>query len=172
MTTSLTLETLDHITLPVSDLQRAEAFYVALLGAKLVQRIDREAFLKHRPERAAEADAANSPLHLTVKLGDGPDIQLFLQRDYAGKIPSPHPHLAMRVDADQLDGFALRLTRAGVPCDGPRRLGPPGQASLYFADPWGQLLELVTTGYRGETLSGPPDAAKLAHTASAADSGR
>ena len=157
--------TLEVVTLPVSDLQRAEAFYVELLGAKLIQRVDRETFLKHLPERAAEADAVTSPLHLTVKLGDSPDIQLFLQRDYPGKIPSAHPHLAMYVDADQLDAFALRLTRAGVPCDGPRRLGPPGQASLYFADPWGQLLELVTTGYRGETLGGPPDAAKLAHGA-------
>jgi len=163
MSASLALEALDHVTLPVSDLQRAEAFYVGLLGATLVQRVDREAFLRLSPGRAAEADAANSPLHLTIKLGDSPDLQLFLQRDHARKTPAPHPHLAIYVDADQLDGYALRLNRAGVPCDGPRRLGPPGQASLYFADPWGQLLELVTTGYGGDTRLGPPDPAKLAH---------
>jgi len=163
MPSSLALEALHHITLPVSDLQRAEAFYVGLLGATLVRRVDRETFLRHLPARAAEVDAANSPLHLSIKLGDGPEVQLFLQRDYTGRRPTPHPHLAVYVDADQLDAFALRLARAGVPCDGPRRLGPPGQASLYFADPWGQLLELVTTDYQGETLSGPPDPSRLAH---------
>jgi catechol 2,3-dioxygenase-like lactoylglutathione lyase family enzyme len=164
MTSSLALEALHHVTLPVSDLQRAERFYVELLGARLVERIDREAFLRTRPARAAEADADNSPLHLTIKLGDSPDIQLFLQRSYPGKSPAPHPHLAIYVDADQLDAFALRLTRAGVVCDGPRQLGPEGQASLYFIDPWGQLLELVTTGYRGETRKGPPELDTLANT--------
>lgn len=156
-------EQLDHITLPVSDLDRAQAFYVDLLGARLVQRFDRASFLRYMPERAAEADAANSPLHLTIQFQDSPHIQLFLQRDHAPKALAPHPHLALRVDADELDSLTLRLIRAGVPCEGPRRLGPPGQASVYFADPWGQLLELVSTDYRGSTELGPPDLRKLAH---------
>jgi hypothetical protein len=49
-----------------------------------------------------------------------------------------------------------------VPIDGPRRLGPPGQASVYFADPFGNTLELVTTGYEGVVLDGPPDVGRLA----------
>jgi len=154
---------LDHITLPVADLQLAEAFYVDLLGARLVSRFDRETFLRLRPGRAAEADAANSPLHLTIKFGDGPDIQLFLQRDHMRERTAPHPHLAVRVDADELDSVVLRLLGAGVPCDGPRRLGGPGHASIYFADPWGQLLEFAASGYLGATQSGPPDVAKLAY---------
>jgi catechol 2,3-dioxygenase-like lactoylglutathione lyase family enzyme len=151
-----------HVTIPVSDLTEAEAFYVDLLGAQLVERFDRETFLRYQPGRVAEAD--NSPLHLVLKFGDSPEFHLFLQRSQVRRAPSPHPHIAVRVDADELDAFKLRLMEAGVPVDGPRRLGPPGHASLYFADPWGQLLELVTMGYDGDVKHGPPSASELGHS--------
>ncbi len=69
-----------HLTLPVGDIASAEAFYVGLLGAKLIRSVDRATFLERRPDRAAEADADNSPLHLAVTFGDSPEIHLFLQR--------------------------------------------------------------------------------------------
>lgn len=151
----------DHITLPVHDLDSAERFYVGLLGAKLVRRFDRETFLRFRPDRAAETDADNSPLHLAVRLGDEPELHLFLQRKRGKPAPVPHPHLAMRVDHDHLDAFVMRLRAGGVPLDGPRRLGPPGHASVYFADPFGNTLELATMGYTGAVQEGPPDVARL-----------
>lgn len=150
-----------HITLPVHDLEVAERFYVGLLGATLVRRMDRDAFLRVRPEREAEADAANSPLHLAIRFAEGPEMHLFLQKGRVAPTPVPHPHWAIHVDAEQLDAFATRLAGAGVPTDGPRRLGPPGHASVYFADPFGNTLELVTTGYRGPVLAGPPDVSTL-----------
>lgn len=150
-----------HLTLPVHDLARAEAFYVGLLGATLVRRFDRETFLRLRPERADEADADNSPLHLAVQFHDTPELHLFLQRNRATPVPAPHPHLAMNVDADELDVFIERLKGAGVTLDGPRRLGPPGHASVYFVDPFGNTLELVTTGYEGQVQMGPPDVSTL-----------
>lgn len=155
------IEGFHHITLPVHDLDAAERFYVGVLGARLVRKFDRETFLRVRPDRAVEADADNSPLHLAVKVEDGPELHLFLQRGRHKPAPAPHPHLAMAVDADQLDPFAIRLRTANVPVDGPRRLGPPGHASLYFADPFGNTLELVTTGYQGAVIEGPPDVTKL-----------
>ena len=151
----------DHITLPAHDLDSAEEFYVGLLGASLVRKFDRDTFLRFRPDRAAEADADNSPLHLAVRLGDLPELHLFLHRNRQKPVPSPHPHLAMRVDHDHLDAFVLRLQAAHVPVDGPRRLGPPGQASVYFADPFGNTLELTTTGYTGPVCEGPPEITKL-----------
>jgi catechol 2,3-dioxygenase-like lactoylglutathione lyase family enzyme len=157
------IDSVAHVTIPVADLDRAEAFYVDLLGAKLVERFDRATFLRYQRGRAAEADADNSPLHLVLKFGDSPEFHLFLQRGLERRVPAPHPHIALQVDADELDAFRSRLCDAGVPIDGPRRLGGPGHASLYFADPWGQLLELVTTGYSGEVQHGPPDASKLGH---------
>lgn len=150
-----------HVTLPIHDLDVAERFYVALLGATLVRRFDREAFLAHRPDRADEVDADNSPLHLAVQFHDAPELHLFLQRGRKRPVPPPHPHIAMNVDADQLDVFLARLRSAGVPVDGPRRLGPPGHASIYFADPFGNTLELVTSGYPRPTAFGPPDVSVL-----------
>jgi catechol 2,3-dioxygenase-like lactoylglutathione lyase family enzyme len=67
----------------------------------------------------------------------------------------------MNVDHDELDSSVARLREAGVPVDGPRRLGPPGHASIYFADPSGNLLELVTMGYGGTVEEGPPEPGKL-----------
>jgi hypothetical protein len=32
---------------------------------------------------------------------------------------------------------------------------------LHFTDPWGQLLERTTLGYRGVVSFGPPDMASL-----------
>ena len=157
------LDSVAHVTIPVGDLDEAESFYVHLLGGELIRRFDRETFLRYQPDRTAEADADNSPLHLELRFGDSPEFHLFLQRGLARKSPAPHPHLALQVDADELDRFRLRLMAAGVPLDGPRRLGGPGHASVYFADPWGQLLELVTTGYQGEVAMGHPHATKLGY---------
>lgn len=151
----------DHVTLPIHDLDAAERFYTGVLGAKLVRRVDRETFVRLRPERAAEVDAANSPLHVSVAFHDAPHLDLFLQPNAKKTEPAPHPHVAMRVDADELDMAAARLREAGVPVDGPRRLGPPGHASIYFLDPSGNLLELVTTGYEKAVIEGPPDLPKL-----------
>jgi catechol 2,3-dioxygenase-like lactoylglutathione lyase family enzyme len=157
------LDSVAHVTIPVGDLEEAEAFYVGLLGAQLLRRFDREAFLEARPERAAEVDADNSPLHFALRFGDSPEFHVFLQRGLPRKTPVAHPHIALQVDADELDSYRARLMAAGVPLDGPRRLGPPGHASVYFADPWGQLLELVTMGYQGEVTPGPPIASKLGY---------
>lgn len=151
-----------HVTLPIHDLDAAERFYVGLLGATLLRRMDREAFLRLRPDRAGEVDEDNSPLHIAVQFHDAPELHLFLQPKLGRRAPSPHPHIAMRLDHDELDVAVERLRGAGVGVDGPRRLGPPGHASVYFADPSGNLLELVTTGYRGTVLEGPPDVARLA----------
>lgn len=152
-----------HLTLPVHDLDEAQRFYVDLLGARLLRRLDRGQFLQFRPERAVEADADNSPLHLELCFGDGPEIHLFLQKNRARPSPPPHPHLALWVTPEGLDAFIERLRSAGVPLDGPRRLGPPGHASLYFADPWGNSLELVTLNYQGTVLHGPPAMHTLGH---------
>jgi catechol 2,3-dioxygenase-like lactoylglutathione lyase family enzyme len=154
---------ISHLTFPVADLAIAEAFYVTLLGATLLRRVDRATFLRSRPERAAEADADNSPLHLELRFGAGPEVHLFLQRGRARQTPPTHPHLALDVGRDDLLVFQARLHEAGVTTDGPRRLGPPGHASVYFADPFGNTLELVTGGFEGPVREGPPNMAALAY---------
>jgi hypothetical protein len=61
-------------------------------------------------------------------------------------------------------GWKKRLADHGVPTFGPTRLGPPGQASLYFNDPFGNHLELATLGFTAEIPVGPPEMAALAYT--------
>ncbi|MCA9711553.1 MAG: VOC family protein, partial [Myxococcales bacterium] len=141
-----TISGISHLTLPVTDLDLAERFYVELLGLALERRFDRESFLRFRPDRAAELDAALSPLHLALRCG-GVQLDLFLQREPLRPPLPAHPHLAFEVAPDELEPLAARIEAFGVPTDGPRRLGPPGQASIYFTDPFGNLLELATMGY-------------------------
>ncbi|HWL87031.1 MAG TPA: VOC family protein [Polyangiaceae bacterium] len=159
------LRGVDHITLPVGDLGLAERFYVDLLGAAVVARFDEDVFRAQRPERVAElTNANNSPLHLSIRFGDGPGprVDLFLQPDGQPVLERGHPHLAIAVAGEDLDRAKAALEAADVPTDGPRRLGPPGQASLYFLDPFGNKLEFVTNAYPGDAPTGAPDLRRLA----------
>ena len=65
--------------------------------------------------------------------------------------------------ARDLPKWRRRLAAEGVPIEGPLRLGPPGQASIYFNDPFGNHLELVTHGYVPDIPIGPPPMASLAY---------
>ncbi|WP_394849864.1 VOC family protein [Pendulispora brunnea] len=156
----------DHLTLPVGDLALAERFYVDLLGATVIGRFDEAAaFRERRPERAGELkNEGNSPLHLSLRFGKGfgPRVDLFLQGDGQPAPERGHPHLALAVKGEDMDRARDVLAAADVPFDGPRRLGPPGQASLYFLDPFGNKLEFVTDAYAGEAPVGAPDLRKLA----------
>lgn len=155
------MHSLSHITLPVGDLDVAERFYVGLLGFEVERRVDREAFLRFRPDRASELDAVNSPLHLALKIEGGVSLDLFLQKGLERTRPRPHPHFAFAVSPKSLEEHRGSLVAANVNVDGPRRLGPPGQASLYFTDPWGNHLELVAMGFPGDLPIGPPDLSRL-----------
>jgi catechol 2,3-dioxygenase-like lactoylglutathione lyase family enzyme len=160
------IQRMSHVTMCVRDRKIAEDFYVGALGATLQRRMDREEFLRRRPERAAEADAPNSPLHIALKFGDEDrfELQLFLQHVDAQPVEQGHPHFALHVRAEDLLSFKASLEARGVPVDGPRRLGPPGHASLYFFDPFGNHLELEATGFEGPVSFGPPSHSALPYT--------
>jgi catechol 2,3-dioxygenase-like lactoylglutathione lyase family enzyme len=159
------IDTVSHITMPIHDLGVAERFYVNLLGAKLLHKMDREEFLKYRPGRADEADAENSPLHLSISFGDELQVQLFVQpQSIRQPVNQPHPHFALHVDPDELLKAKEVLTSNGIPVDGPLRLGPPGHASIYFFDPFGNHLELETMGYEGDAPIRVPDHSRLPYT--------
>jgi catechol 2,3-dioxygenase-like lactoylglutathione lyase family enzyme len=158
------LRGISHFTLPIGDLELAERFYVDMLGLSLVRRVDAEAFARLVPHRVAElattSESHGSPLHLELRCG-GLDLHLFMQVGEPRKQLRPHPHLAFEVAAVDLEPLAARLRARGVPLDGPRRLGPPGQASLYFPDPFGNLLEFAADDHVGEIPIGPPDLERM-----------
>jgi catechol 2,3-dioxygenase-like lactoylglutathione lyase family enzyme len=151
---------IDHITVPTTDLAVAEAFYVGLLGARIVLRIDRP-MLRRLGWPDGEIDR-NHAVNLGITWGRGPRLDLF---EYPLGIPpeaAMHPHIAVSVAPGRMRTWKKRLTDHGIPVAGPTRAGPPGQASLYFNDPFGNHLELVTIGYVDEDVAvGMPDRSKL-----------
>jgi catechol 2,3-dioxygenase-like lactoylglutathione lyase family enzyme len=154
------LRSIDHITVPCKDLAVAEAFYVGFLGVKLVLRINEPLLL--RMGWTAEAVRQNRASNLSVTFGGGPRLELF---DYPEGIPHDapmHPHIAFMVGARDFLAWKQRLEARGVIVAGPTQAGPPGQASFYFNDPFGNHLEIVTVGFTDAILPvGVPDRSKL-----------
>lgn len=154
------LRAVDHLTVPCSDLQVAERFYVGLLGARLMMRVD----VPFLTRMGRPADEIARGVHLTVVFAGGPRLDLF--ESPIGQPPraAAHPHCALGVAPGRLLAWKKRLNDAGVPTYGPTQLGPPGQASLYFNDPFGNRLELTTFGFTGEIPVGAPDLSALDYT--------
>jgi catechol 2,3-dioxygenase-like lactoylglutathione lyase family enzyme len=153
------LRGLDHVTIPCHDLKVAEDFYVGVLGSRVLMRID-EAFLR-KVGRSGDADAG--AIHTSIVFSTGARVDLFVQPHGQPPALAGHPHHAFFVSPSELLGWKKRLNAAGVPTFGPTRLGPPGQASVYFNDPSGNHLELVTHGFVPEIPVGPPDMAALGY---------
>lgn len=150
---------LAHVTVPVRDLEIAERFYVEVLGGKLVARIDADALRKRHPGHPVNPHS----IHLGILFGSA-EIDLFVQEDGQADPRLAHPHIALAVHPEALDRLRERLRRYNVTAQGPNRRGPPGHASVYFNDPFGNHLEFLTVGYRGEAPFIPPRMAELAYS--------
>jgi catechol 2,3-dioxygenase-like lactoylglutathione lyase family enzyme len=152
---------LDHVTIPCHDARIAEDFYVGLLGAQVVNRIDR-ALLRRIGWRDVDI-TQNAAEHLSVTLAGGPRLDLFVYPPGAPSGSAPmHPHIALTVAPRQFLSWKRRLEERGVIVAGPTRPGPPGQASFYFNDPFGNHLEIITLGFVGSDLPvGVPDRSAL-----------
>jgi catechol 2,3-dioxygenase-like lactoylglutathione lyase family enzyme len=150
---------LDHITIPCRDLAVAEAFYVGVLGARVMLRVN-EDFLRRM---GREKDAATGAVHTSVVFDGGSRVDLFVQPDGVPPASAGHPHYAFHVSPRAMLKWKARLNARGVPTFGPTRLGPPSQASLYFNDPFGNHLELVTVGFMQDIPVGPPEMTALAY---------
>jgi catechol 2,3-dioxygenase-like lactoylglutathione lyase family enzyme len=119
----------------VDDMNRAVAFYRDVLGLRIMG----------PGERLTAIDA-----------GEGTVLLLFLRGATAkgfdfpgGRIP-PHDgagpaHVALGVDAADLDAWERHLTGRGVEIESRTRWNRGGR-SLYFRDPDGHSVELVTPG--------------------------
>jgi catechol 2,3-dioxygenase-like lactoylglutathione lyase family enzyme len=103
--------------------------------------------------------------HFGVQIGNsGLRLDLF---DYPVGVPvaAKHPHIGLAVAPEWFPGWRQRLLAHGVPLVGPRRLGPPGQASIYSNDPFGNHLEIHTDGVDTEDMpfGGPPETTVLTY---------
>jgi catechol 2,3-dioxygenase-like lactoylglutathione lyase family enzyme len=138
---------IDHLTLPVHDLDLAERFYTQVLEAKVVSRTERS-----RP----------MPF-IAITIGNSPSIDLFLQPWGQPEINQVNPHLAFAVRGEDLLDLKQRLIAHQIPVAGPIRFGPPGHGSLYFHDPSGNHLELCARDFAGEVNLEPYDMEKLSY---------
>jgi catechol 2,3-dioxygenase-like lactoylglutathione lyase family enzyme len=119
----------------VDDLPRAAAFYGDLFGFPELTRDD----------RLCAYDVGGTSVLLLFKRG----ATLEEVRLPGGTIP-PHDghgplHIAFAIPAEALSDWDARLAGRGIPIVG-RTRWPRGGDSLYFHDPDGHLLELVTPG--------------------------
>jgi catechol 2,3-dioxygenase-like lactoylglutathione lyase family enzyme len=151
----------DHITIPCGDLRTAASFYVGVLGAEVMLRVDKP--LLERMGWSPEQIESNRAAHLSLTLGAGPRIDLF---SYPEGEPRPdvvmHPHIAFMVPPGHYLDWRRRLRSQGVITTEITRPGPPGQASFYFNDPFGNHLEIVTLGFVDQELPpGVPDRSGL-----------
>ena len=145
---------LEHVTIAVRNLDVARKFYCEVLGAEHFMTIDDETF--RRFGRPPAENGGEGSHHISVYLGGSTRIDLFLQQTGQPGVAQGHPHYAFEVPARHLLKWKARLEAHGVPIEGPLQLGPPGQASLYFNDPFGNHLELVCLGFSKPIPIRPP----------------
>ena len=127
------IQHLVEAALYVDDLDRAEAFYRDVLGLEVIGK---------EPGR-----------HVFFRAGDG--MLLIFNPEATGKgglFPSHGAtgpgHAALGIPADSLDSWRRRLQEHGVQIE-KEATWPKGGRSLYFRDPAGNSVELVTPGCWG-----------------------
>jgi catechol-2,3-dioxygenase len=122
----IALERLDHFGIEVRDLSTAEAFYAGVLGLRVSRRLGDQIIL----------DLAGSPLALFER-SDLPPPDL-------GRIEQPlgKGHHAFRVSTADFESARATFAQARVPHKGPVDWGD--HDCLYFLDPDGNLLELIS----------------------------
>jgi catechol 2,3-dioxygenase-like lactoylglutathione lyase family enzyme len=151
---------LDHVTIPVRDLQVARRFYCEVLGAAYAMTVDDETF--RRFGRPPAPDNGEGSHHISVYMGGATRVDLFLQTSGQPAATLGHPHFAFHVPPRDLMKWKSLLDSHQIPTEGPLQLGPPGQASLYFNDPFGNHLELACLGFSKPIPVRPPVMANIA----------
>jgi catechol 2,3-dioxygenase-like lactoylglutathione lyase family enzyme len=123
------LERLDHYGLEVSDLKRAEHFYTAVLGFTVVARFGDQVLMECGGQNLALFGVrrqAMTPAERSALIGH----------------PLGKGHHAFKVGRDDFAQARATLTAAGVECA--PRINWGDHDCMYFLDPDGNLLELVS----------------------------
>lgn len=119
-----------------ADMPRARAFFETVLG--LSPHLADERFTAYPTGASMLLLFQNGQTGETVQLPG--DMGTIPPHDGGGRV-----HVALAIDACDLDAWISHLGAHGVAIEG-RSHWPPGGESLYFRDPDGHLLELVTPG--------------------------
>ena len=118
----------------VDDLQAAETFYGTILGLRVMGK--------------------EAGRHVFFQAGESSVLLAFLaEATLKGDQLPPHGatgpgHFALGIDAEEFDAWRTVLQRHGVSIE-KEAAWPKGGKSLYFRDPAGNSVELVTPGVWG-----------------------
>ncbi len=128
----------DHVAFSVPDLVAAEHWYVDVLGAEVVNRYN----------WGGDTEHDDAPPHVDLRIGSHV-ISLFLGHPISEASDVPrHFHYALACGSlAELEQWQTYLRGKGVKLrNGGAFHGHPGfgAVSLYFEDPWGCKLEIVT----------------------------
>jgi len=123
------LERLDHFGIEVSELARAERFYTEVLGLRVVSHLGDQVLLECGEQNVALFRVARKPLEA-------------LERQHLIEHPLDRGHHAFRVSLADFAMASERLAAAGVESTRPIDWGD--HDCLYFLDPDGNLLEIVS----------------------------
>lgn len=130
-----TIRGIVETALYVADLDRAERFYRRVLGSDVLVSDERLRALSAGADQVLLLflrGASNESMHLpggTIPAHDG----------------DGHLHVALAIDRDDLTAWRSHLADCGVAVESTMEW-PRGGTSLYFRDPDGHLVELVTPG--------------------------
>jgi catechol 2,3-dioxygenase-like lactoylglutathione lyase family enzyme len=123
------LERLDHFGIEVSDLARAERFYTEVLGLSVVTHLGDQVLLDCGGQNLALFGVAHPPIPPA-------------ERQARISHPLGRGHHAFRVNRADFAAAKARLAEAGVESARPIDWGD--HDCMYFLDPDGNLLELVS----------------------------
>jgi len=123
------LERLDHFGVEVADLTRAERFYTAVLGLEVVTRFGDQVLLDCGGQNLALFEVQHRALDAR-------------QREAIISHPLGRGHHAFTVSREDFIAAPARLAAAGVETAAPIDWGD--HDCLYFLDPDGNLLEMVS----------------------------
>src|SRR5665213_3226585 len=123
------LQRLDHFGIEVADLARAERFYTEVLGLEVVTHLGHQTLLQCGDQNLALFEVHREAL----RAGD--------RRDRI-EHPLGKGHHAFRVSRTDFETARESLTAAGVECA--KNIDWGDHDCLYFLDPDGNLLEIVS----------------------------
>ena len=138
----LSIDGVNHLTLPVRDHDKSRRFYVELLGGEV----------RREPSWDSVRAGRSNSTALAVRICEGAELDLFYQPFGVAAPDQLHPHHAFYVQsAEELDAFRARLEATGVPTALiTRESGKPGElcrVELHFNDPDGNHLQIDCRGY-------------------------
>lgn len=129
----MTIKAIIETAIYVDDLQVTEAFYRTILGLKVI--------------------AKESGRHVFFQVGEANVLLAFLAETTLREKKTPHGakgpgHFAFGIEAGDLEAWRNKLQASGITIED-EVTWPRGGKSIYFRDPAGNSVELITPGVWG-----------------------